>query len=657
MIGPSRIAVQKQLNKKINILFFAAFVVSLAFIGYLILPSKAATQGLRVEVESLNRDQNASVGGDALASGSQYGLFGSSSSQCGIGDKLVPLCGAWLGGWSNDYGVSGLKNQVANHETRIGRKLDVVRSYHPVGNLPLSSEEKEFINRENTTLFLNWKPSNNWASVASGSVNTDIDKVADSIKSVTPKQVLMTIYHEPEDNVSGGASGCSANFTYKGDSGTPADYRAMWAKVRERFDAKGVSNVVWVMNYMGFTNWHCMENEMWPGNNSVDWVMWDPYGSGKESWDANVDVFYNWLTDNSNTSHDYLSKPWGLAEWGAWHQNQSDVYNFYNGAISALDNNKYPKIKLYSIFDSAPTNDSRISYTWGGTFDQQEENKYKDFANDPLLKQPHTPASTVASGEFSGTIDVSTAGTYKIWARVMVPDANNNSYKLQIDSNQAVTVGDTQIAAGTWAWVDWQDGDTNNKVSVQLSAGSHSIKLIANEPGVKLDQLILTTDTNCTPTDKGDNCVVVQDTQPPAIPTGLQATAGDSQVTLSWNANPEPNIKAYALRYRSGTNDWIWPERTTSTTQTITNLTNGTAYEFQVRAINQDEVKSDYSSSVTATPKKSSKQGDLTNDSKVDIFDLSILLSKWNTGGGNADINSDGTVNVFDLSILLSNWG
>jgi len=51
------------------------------------------------------------------------------------------------------------------------------------------------------------------------------------------------------------------------------------------------------------------------------------------------------------------------------------------------------------------------------------------------------------------------------------------------------------------------------------------------------------------------------------------------------------------------------------------------------------------------------KTGDLNGDNAVNIFDLSILLSKYNTSDVTADINHDGTVNIFDLSILLTNFG
>lgn len=54
--------------------------------------------------------------------------------------------------------------------------------------------------------------------------------------------------------------------------------------------------------------------------------------------------------------------------------------------------------------------------------------------------------------------------------------------------------------------------------------------------------------------------------------------------------------------------------------------------------------------------KSSLIDGDLNRDGKVDIFDLSVLLSVWDTVDSAGDINHDHTVNAFDLSILLSNW-
>lgn len=57
------------------------------------------------------------------------------------------------------------------------------------------------------------------------------------------------------------------------------------------------------------------------------------------------------------------------------------------------------------------------------------------------------------------------------------------------------------------------------------------------------------------------------------------------------------------------------------------------------------------------TPSSVVAPSDLNNDGVVNIFDLSTLLSKWNTSDTVSDINKDGTVNIFDLSTLLSAWG
>lgn len=52
--------------------------------------------------------------------------------------------------------------------------------------------------------------------------------------------------------------------------------------------------------------------------------------------------------------------------------------------------------------------------------------------------------------------------------------------------------------------------------------------------------------------------------------------------------------------------------------------------------------------------------GDLNNDGKVNISDLSILASNWGKTGmtyAQGDINGDSVVNIQDLAILAENWG
>jgi hypothetical protein len=65
----------------------------------------------------------------------------------------------------------------------------------------------------------------------------------------------------------------------------------------------------------------------------------------------------------------------------------------------------------------------------------------------------------------------------------------------------------------------------------------------------------------------------------------------------------------------------------------------------------------DVYSSPSSTPIPA-KRGDLNNSGHVDVTDLGIFLSNWNsTSRPPSDLNQDGRVDVTDLGILLSNWG
>jgi hypothetical protein len=88
----------------------------------------------------------------------------------------------------------------------------------------------------------------------------------------------------------------------------------------------------------------------------------------------------------------------------------------------------------------------------------------------------------------------------------------------------------------------------------------------------------------------------------PGIPGGLTATAGNGQVSLSWNAST--GATSYSI-YRSltpgGEGATAYKTGVTTTSFTDTGLTNGTTYYYQVTAVN-GAGESGKSSEVSATP-------------------------------------------------------
>ena len=94
---------------------------------------------------------------------------------------------------------------------------------------------------------------------------------------------------------------------------------------------------------------------------------------------------------------------------------------------------------------------------------------------------------------------------------------------------------------------------------------------------------------------------------PPADPTGLTASAGNAQVTLSWNNPNDPAITGYVYtrspgdqtEYRIDVDQGAAPDLTS---HTVTGLENSTEYTFTLKAENTYGT-SDASATATATPR------------------------------------------------------
>ena len=80
------------------------------------------------------------------------------------------------------------------------------------------------------------------------------------------------------------------------------------------------------------------------------------------------------------------------------------------------------------------------------------------------------------------------------------------------------------------------------------------------------------------------------------------------------------------------------------------------AHTITAKAIDASGNSSTQSANVTINNPPPPIIGDLNGDHKVNIYDLSILLSHWNRPGA-GDFNNNGRVDIFDLSVLLAHYG
>lgn len=315
------------------------------------------------------------------------------ASSCTVSATLVNSCRPWIGaavGGDPRASSSDKWQQFLYLEKITGRQLDVFHDYHPPGSDPLNADEISAIKRSNTYAYINWKPASNWSSADGGNstVNANIKKAADNIKTVAPHKVFLTVWHEPQNDVSGGTT---CKLSGKGNAGTPAQYRAMWQNVRNIFNSEGVNNVVWVINYQGYPAYDCMIPELYPGNNLVDWVAFETYAAGSQTMADRLAHAYGVLTNDTDSTHNFTSKPWAVGEFGDCGDTASNSASNYQGYKAAFDQNKFPRIKMAMVFDSA----NGPGGTSGCLVDNSsaELSAWKALANDAVFKST-TPSPT-----------------------------------------------------------------------------------------------------------------------------------------------------------------------------------------------------------------------------------------------------------------------
>ena len=175
-----------------------------------------------------------------------------------------------------------------------------------------------------------------------------------------------------------------------------------------------------------------------------------------------------------------------------------------------------------------------------------------------------------------------------------------------IPTNLVLTPGDTQIEV---AWTAPADNGgsviTGYDLEYKLSSSSNWINTTHSGIGITFTITGLTNAANYNirvaainlpgtgSYVTGTSSPVSSATVPGGPPTGLSLTPSDTQIALSWTAptdNGGSALTGYSVQYSSdgGNTFTSWSHTNTSTSATITGLTNGQSYQVRVAAINSE---------------------------------------------------------------------
>ena len=220
---------------------------------------------------------------------------------------LLPSSGALFGARVGfDPAATDRRTAQTAFETMIGRTVSLDREYY-TWNAPWPTADDAWSRDQGRTLFISWNSRNadktwtSWSSIASGAWDATIDaRAADLAAFGAP--VIFSFHHEPEGD----------------PAGTAAEFIAAYRHVRDRFQADGVTNVLyaWTMSASSFGT--ASANAYYPGDDAVDVVASDGYNWAfcptrpTATWRTFEQVFTAFHAFGA--AHD---KPMVIAEWGS----------------------------------------------------------------------------------------------------------------------------------------------------------------------------------------------------------------------------------------------------------------------------------------------------------------------------------------------------
>jgi Glycosyl hydrolases family 28 len=111
----------------------------------------------------------------------------------------------------------------------------------------------------------------------------------------------------------------------------------------------------------------------------------------------------------------------------------------------------------------------------------------------------NSKTSPPSDGHVTVNFSVSTAGIYKVWARVIAPTVEDDSFWVRMDGGSWIKWNEVSLGS-SWRWDEVHNSDAGDTVvTFNLAAGSHTLTIAYREDGARLDRLLITNDTTFIP--------------------------------------------------------------------------------------------------------------------------------------------------------------
>jgi RHS repeat-associated protein len=195
----------------------------------------------------------------------------------------------------------------------------------------------------------------------------------------------------------------------------------------------------------------------------------------------------------------------------------------------------------------------------------------------PDLGVRYETSETAESPSLSFVIQNNAPTTYTVWVRGMASDAGSDSLHLGLNGQAVDTTADLTGFGRDWGWTDLTMNDVPATLPLTMT-GLYTLNLWMREDGLRIDRLLLVTDTNYLPTGVGPASDVIQtitNTTSPQLNshiisytydplyrlTGAIYT-GSITATYSYAYDPVGNMTAYTETRSTGSGQAVGAETT-----------------------------------------------------------------------------------------------
>ncbi len=256
------------------------------------------------------------------------------------------------------WGTSAQGGSVTDLETALGRRFDVIYFFDSIDSGDLPTDEERQVVAKGQTLHINLesrefskpgRPQVRWSAVAAGDFDATLTSAAKGLAGLH-KPFFITFDHEADNKAKIAARG------------TPAQFVAAWRHVRKVFRDAGATQAIWTWVVTGYPPNYPTVQKLYPGNDAVDWISWDPYDSrGCQRGDVGSDPpqtfaeiarpFYDWLATTGAKAGISLKKPYMISETGSAYDPKDPAATVAFFASIPVGLRELPRIRAVTLWN------------------------------------------------------------------------------------------------------------------------------------------------------------------------------------------------------------------------------------------------------------------------------------------------------------------